>query len=106
VFDFGEWKGTVASRKNDDGTTTVVPVDPGVGIRVDFVVADLGSERRLILRDPQHERTRPASPRRRRMTQEEYLSFERASDVCGARPTDGRHPQSGGATPLWPAFLR
>ncbi len=55
VFDFGEWKSTVASRKNDDGTTTLVPVDPGVGIRVSFVVADQGSERRLVLRDPQHE---------------------------------------------------
>jgi hypothetical protein len=55
VFDFGEFKSTVASRKNDDGTTTLVPVDPGVGTRVDFVVADQGSERRLIHRDRQHE---------------------------------------------------
>lgn len=54
VFDFGEWKSTVASRKNDDGTTTLVPVDPGVS-RFDFIVADQGSERRLILRDPQLE---------------------------------------------------
>ena len=68
VFDFGEWKSTVASRKNDDGTTTLVPVDPGVGIRVSFVVADQGSERRLIVHDPQHEHvftaatTEPARP--------------------------------------------
>lgn len=55
VFGFGAWKSTVASRKNDDGTTTLVPVDPGVGRRVDFVVADQGSERRLIVYDPQHE---------------------------------------------------
>ncbi len=54
VFDFGEWKSTVASRKNDDGTTTLVPVDPGVG-RVGFVVEDEGSLRRfIILYDPQH----------------------------------------------------
>jgi CubicO group peptidase (beta-lactamase class C family) len=53
VFDFGEWKSTVSSRKNDDGTTTLVPIDPGVG-RIDFVVMDQGG-RRLILRDAQHE---------------------------------------------------
>jgi CubicO group peptidase (beta-lactamase class C family) len=54
VFDFGPWKSRIASRKNDDGTTTLVPIDPGVG-RVDFVVADQGGVRRLLLRDPQHE---------------------------------------------------
>jgi CubicO group peptidase (beta-lactamase class C family) len=64
VFDFGEWKSTVASRKNDDGTTTLVPVDPGVS-RFDFIVADEGSERRLILRDPQHEHVfNEAGPRK------------------------------------------
>jgi len=62
--DFGEWKSTVASRKNDDGTTTLVPVDPGVS-RFDFVVADQGSKRRLILRDPQHEHVfHEAGPRK------------------------------------------
>ncbi len=65
VFDFGAWKSTVASRKNDDGTTTLVPVDPGVGTRVDFVVADQGSGRRLILHDPQHEHVfEEAGPRK------------------------------------------
>jgi hypothetical protein len=54
VFDFGEWKSTVASRKNDDETTTLVPIDPGVG-RIDFVVSDQAGVRRLLLRDPQHE---------------------------------------------------
>lgn len=28
VFDFGEWKARVASRKNDDGTTSFLTVDP------------------------------------------------------------------------------
>jgi hypothetical protein len=57
VFDFGAWKSTVASRKNDDGTTTLWPIDPGVG-RVDFVVADRG----LVLRDPQHEHVFDEAP--------------------------------------------
>jgi CubicO group peptidase (beta-lactamase class C family) len=54
VFDFGAWKSAVASRKEDDGTTLLVTVDPGVS-GLDFVVADQGRGRRLILRDPQHE---------------------------------------------------
>jgi CubicO group peptidase (beta-lactamase class C family) len=28
TFDFGEWKSTVASRKNDDGTTSFITIDP------------------------------------------------------------------------------
>ena len=54
VFDFGAWKSMVASRKADDGTMAVVTVDPGVS-GFDFVVADQGGERRLVLRDLQHE---------------------------------------------------
>ncbi|APR88466.1 Beta-lactamase [Minicystis rosea] len=54
VFVFDAWKSAVASRKNDHGTTALVTVDPGVN-GFDFVVADQGSERRLVLRDPQHE---------------------------------------------------
>jgi CubicO group peptidase (beta-lactamase class C family) len=50
VFDFGEWKSTVASRKNDDGTLSFVTIDPGSG-GFEFVVA--GST--LVLRDSQHE---------------------------------------------------
>ena len=29
VFDFGEWKSAVASRKNDDGTISFRTIDPG-----------------------------------------------------------------------------
>lgn len=54
VFDFGAWKSTVASRKDDSGATALVTVDPGVS-GIDFVVADQGGERRLVLRDSQHE---------------------------------------------------
>ena len=28
-FDFGEWKSSVASRKNDDGTFSIFTIDPG-----------------------------------------------------------------------------
>jgi len=30
VFDFGEWKSAVASRKNDDGTISFITVDPTI----------------------------------------------------------------------------
>jgi CubicO group peptidase (beta-lactamase class C family) len=50
VFDFGEWKSGVASRKNDDGTLSFVTIDPGNG-GFEFVVAG----NNLVLRDSQHE---------------------------------------------------
>jgi len=54
VFDFGEWKSTVSSRKNDDGTMSLVTIDAGVD-DFEFVVNDAGGRRGLILRDAQHE---------------------------------------------------
>ncbi len=64
VFDFGAWKSTVASRKDDGGATTLMTVDPGVS-GLEFVVADQGGERRLVLRDPQHEHVfRESVPRK------------------------------------------
>ncbi|MFT3767961.1 MAG: serine hydrolase domain-containing protein [Minicystis sp.] len=54
VFDFGGWKSTVASRKDDDGTTALVTIDPGVS-GFDFVATEQAGARRLVLRDPQHE---------------------------------------------------
>jgi CubicO group peptidase (beta-lactamase class C family) len=50
VFDFGEWKSAVASRKNDDGTMSFRTIDPGLG-GFEFVV----SGNTLVLRDSQHE---------------------------------------------------
>ena len=50
IFDFGEWKSAVASRKNDDGTTSFRTIDPGAAGLV-FVVAG----NTLVLRDSQHE---------------------------------------------------
>jgi thiosulfate/3-mercaptopyruvate sulfurtransferase len=54
VFDFGEWRSSVASRKNDDGTTSFITIDPTVS-GFDFVVADRDGKRALVTRDGQHE---------------------------------------------------
>jgi CubicO group peptidase (beta-lactamase class C family) len=54
TFDFGEWKSTVASRKNDDGTTSFVTIDP-TNDGFEFVVGERGGKRVLIIRDGQHE---------------------------------------------------
>jgi CubicO group peptidase (beta-lactamase class C family) len=54
VFDFGEWKSAVASRKNDDGSISFVTIDPAVG-GFEFVVGDKGGKRTLTIRDGQHE---------------------------------------------------
>ncbi len=52
VFDLGEWRSAVASRKNDDGTISFITLEPG---GIEFVVADNEGSRRLITRDAQHE---------------------------------------------------
>ncbi len=54
LFDVGEWKSEVASRKNDDGTISFITIDPTIS-GFEFVVADQAGKRRLILRDAQHE---------------------------------------------------
>jgi CubicO group peptidase (beta-lactamase class C family) len=54
VFDFGEWKSTVASRKNDDGTISFITIDPAVD-GFEFVVAERAGKRVLVIRDGQHE---------------------------------------------------
>jgi len=56
VFDVGEWKSRVASRKNDDGTISFLTIDPTLD-GFEFVVADKDAARRLIVRDAQHEYT-------------------------------------------------
>jgi CubicO group peptidase (beta-lactamase class C family) len=57
VFDFGEWKGEVASSRNPDGSTSFRAVDAGIwGFMLEFVVDD-GAKRPLKLRDGQHEYT-------------------------------------------------
>jgi CubicO group peptidase (beta-lactamase class C family) len=54
IFDVGEWKSAVASRKNDDGTISFVTIDPTLN-GFEFVVADKDGKRGLITRDAQHE---------------------------------------------------
>jgi hypothetical protein len=54
VFDVGEWHSAVASRRNDDGTTSFITIDPAVS-GFDFVVADKEGKRALVTRDAQHE---------------------------------------------------
>ena len=54
TFDFGEWKSTVASRKNDDGTVSFITIDP-TNAGFNFVVAEHSGKRVLIIRDGQHE---------------------------------------------------
>ena len=53
VFDFGEWKSEVASRKNPDGSMSFLTIRPGI-IGVEFTVGG-GPKRTLVLRDAQHE---------------------------------------------------
>jgi CubicO group peptidase (beta-lactamase class C family) len=54
VFDVGEWHSAVASRKNDDGTTSFITIDPGV-LGFEFVVGAQDGKRALVVRDAQHE---------------------------------------------------
>jgi hypothetical protein len=54
MFDFGEWKSTVASRKNDDGTISFITIDP-TNAGFEFVVGERDGKRVLITRDGQHE---------------------------------------------------
>ncbi|HEY7638811.1 MAG TPA: serine hydrolase domain-containing protein [Steroidobacteraceae bacterium] len=53
VFDFGEWKSEVASRRNPDGTLSFITISPGVS-GFEFVVGG-GAEKTLTTRDAQHE---------------------------------------------------
>lgn len=54
VFDFGEWKTEVASKKNPDGTVSFVTIAPGMS-GLELVVGTANGKRTLTLRDPQHE---------------------------------------------------
>jgi CubicO group peptidase (beta-lactamase class C family) len=54
IFDFGGWKSPVASRKNDDGTVSMVTVAPGAD-GIAFVVDRRDGKRALVVRDMQHE---------------------------------------------------
>jgi CubicO group peptidase (beta-lactamase class C family) len=53
VFDFGEWKSEVGSRRNPDGTLSFLTTVPGMS-GIELVVGG-ENNRTLILRDAQHE---------------------------------------------------
>jgi CubicO group peptidase (beta-lactamase class C family) len=53
MFDFGEWKSEVASRKNPDSTISFVTIAPGAN-GFEFTVGSR-SKRTLTIRDAQHE---------------------------------------------------
>ncbi len=53
VFDFGEWKSPMASRRNPDGSVSFLTTRPG-GEGFEFVVGS-GPKKTLIIRDGQHE---------------------------------------------------
>ena len=54
VFNFGEWKSVVASRKNDDGSISFITIDP-TNDGFEFVVGEKAGKRTLTIRDGQHE---------------------------------------------------
>jgi CubicO group peptidase (beta-lactamase class C family) len=53
VFDFGDWRSEVASRRNPDGTMSFITISPGVS-GFEFVVGG-GAKKTLTTRDAQHE---------------------------------------------------
>ena len=54
VFDFGEWKSEVASKKNQDGTISFITIAPGMD-GLEFVVGSAAGPKTLLFRDAQHE---------------------------------------------------
>ena len=54
IFDFGNWRSAVASRRNDDGTTSFISIDPTIS-GFNFVVGERDGKRALIVREAQHE---------------------------------------------------
>jgi hypothetical protein len=54
VVDVGEWRSAVGSRKNDDGSVSLITIDPGYA-GFEFVIGERDGKRVLITRDGQHE---------------------------------------------------
>jgi CubicO group peptidase (beta-lactamase class C family) len=54
VFDLGEWRSSVATRKNDDGTISFLTIDSGIS-GFEFVEGKRNEKRALIVREGQHE---------------------------------------------------
>ncbi len=56
TFQFDGFKSKVASRRNDDGTTSFITIDPGAD-GFEFVVGERSGKKVLVIRDGQHEYT-------------------------------------------------
>jgi len=56
TFQFDGFKSKMASRKNDDGTTSFITIDPG-SHGFEFVAGEKTGKRVLVIRDGQHEYT-------------------------------------------------
>lgn len=54
IFQFEKWQSAVASRKNDDGTTSFITIDPTLR-GFNFVVGEHDGKKTLVTRDAQHE---------------------------------------------------
>jgi hypothetical protein len=54
VFDFGEWRSEVATRREPDGSITFMTISPGVD-GFEFRAGAADGKRTLLLRDAQHE---------------------------------------------------
>ena len=54
VFDFGEWKSEMGTKKNQDGTISFVTIAPGID-DIELVAGTANGKRSLTLRDAQHE---------------------------------------------------
>ena len=61
-FQFGLWGSYMASRKNKDGTTSLVTIDPGVGGFFNFVLTSHDGKPALITADGQHKYLYTAGP--------------------------------------------
>ncbi len=54
VFDFGEWKSPVATKKHPDGSTSFITTVPGMS-GFELVPRTTNGKRQLVMRDAQHE---------------------------------------------------
>jgi hypothetical protein len=55
IFDFGRWKSEVASRTHEDGSVTFMTIAPGFDIFELVADQKQDGQRRLVLREAQHE---------------------------------------------------
>jgi CubicO group peptidase (beta-lactamase class C family) len=54
IFDFDEWQSGIATRRNDDGTTSFVTIAPGINGLELFETEEM-RHKALVVRGPQHE---------------------------------------------------